>query len=71
MAAKAGLAAGVDLGACLGFEGPGARPESGEPGVAVSGTLAGPFPFAVAPLGVESSSGLLRTAESLWGSSDE
>ena len=59
--------AGVNLGAGLGFGEPRARPEPGEPGVAVSNILVGPFPFTVAPLGAKSLSGSLETAEALWG----
>ena len=43
------------------------KPEAGlgEPKVAVSSALAGSFPLAVAPLGAESLSGSLGTAEPL------
>ena len=34
-----------------------------EPGIAVPGALAGPFPFSMASLGVESSSGSLGTVK--------
>ena len=65
MAAGAGLGAGVDSGAGSGSKEPGARPRPGEPRIVVSATLAGPFLFAVASLGAESSSSLLETIEPL------
>ena len=72
VAAGAGSGAGVAFGAESGpgeLEG-GPRESgtgSGELRIAVSGALADPFPFAVAPLGMESSSGPLGMAEPLWG----
>ena len=48
-----------------GEEGAGSGP--GEPGAALHSALAGPFSFSVVQLGAESSSGSLKTPESLWG----
>lgn len=63
MADEAGLRVDIDSGAGVGLK----QLRLEEPRIVVSGTLAGPLPFIMAPLRAKSLSGSLKTAKFCWG----